>query len=98
MSYEDLEEARTKRAEKEAAKQVKGKRTRGRKPKSAASEVEEVPTGETDRGRKRKSAATEAAAPELKAKVARMSEGLEPAMAPVAQMIPLVAQMISPVA
>jgi hypothetical protein len=98
MSYEDLEDARTKRAEKEAAKQAKGKGTRGRKPKSAAPEVEEVSTDERDRGRKRKSAATEAAAPEPKAKVARMSEGLEPAMAPVAQMIPLVAQMISPVA
>jgi hypothetical protein len=37
MSYEDLEEARAKRAEKEAVKEVKGKGKRGRKPKIAAS-------------------------------------------------------------
>ena len=37
MSYEDLEEARAKRAEKEAAKEAKGKGKRGRKCKSATS-------------------------------------------------------------
>src|SRR5437763_2488079 len=67
MSYEDLEEARAKRAEKEAAKKAKGK---GR------------------RGRKRKSATTEPDASEPKAKVARMIEASDPAMAPVAQMLP----------
>ncbi len=36
MSYEDLEEARSKRAEKEAAKSAKGKGRRGRKPKNIA--------------------------------------------------------------
>jgi hypothetical protein len=41
MSYEDLEEARAKRAEKEAAKEAKGKGKRGgRKRKSTASEVD----------------------------------------------------------
>lgn len=41
MSYEDLEEARAKRAAKDAAK-VKGKGKRGTKPKSAALEAEEA--------------------------------------------------------
>jgi hypothetical protein len=36
MSYEDLEEARAKRADKEAAKEAKGKGKRGRKRKIAA--------------------------------------------------------------
>jgi hypothetical protein len=61
MSYEDLEEPRKKRAEKDAAK-AKSKGKRGRKRKSAASE-------------------TDAIGP--KAKVARMSEELEPVRAPV---------------
>ena len=39
MSYEDLEEARAKRAKKEAAKEAKGKGKRGRKAKSAVSEA-----------------------------------------------------------
>jgi hypothetical protein len=39
MSFEDLVEARTKRAEKEANKAAKKKRTRGRKPKNSALEV-----------------------------------------------------------
>jgi hypothetical protein len=39
MSFEDLVEARTKRAEKEANKVAKKKRTRGRKPKDSALEV-----------------------------------------------------------
>lgn len=92
MSYEDLEEARAKRAEKEAAKEAKGKGKRGRKPKSAAPEVEEASADNAKRGRKRKSA--EPDTPEsAKAKVARISEASEPAMAPVAQMIAPVAQM-----
>ncbi|KAK3174414.1 hypothetical protein OEA41_001660 [Lepraria neglecta] len=40
MSYEDLEEARAKRADKEAAKEAKGKGKRGRKRKSAALEAD----------------------------------------------------------
>jgi hypothetical protein len=39
MSFEDLVEARTKRAEKEANKVAKKKRARGRKPKDSALEV-----------------------------------------------------------
>jgi hypothetical protein len=69
MSYEDLEEARAKRAEKEAAKEAKGKGKRGRKPKSAAPEAEEVSADKGKCGQKRKSSA-----PESKAKVAWMSE------------------------
>ena len=74
MSYEDLEEARAKRAEKEAAKEAKGKGKPGHKPKSAAPEAEKASADKGKRGRKRKSAAPEADAPEPKAKVARMSE------------------------
>jgi hypothetical protein len=40
MSYEDLEEARAKRAEKEAAKEAKGKRKRGQKRKNAEPEAD----------------------------------------------------------
>jgi hypothetical protein len=72
MSYEDIEEARTKRAAKEV---IKGTGKRGRKRKSAALEadepeaeaepevahaVKEVITGKRKRSRKRKSAVQEA--------------------------------------
>ena len=40
MSYEGLEEARAKRADKEAAKEAKGKGNRGQKRKSAALEAD----------------------------------------------------------
>jgi hypothetical protein len=40
MSYEDLEAARAKRAEKDAAKEVKGNGKRGRKRKSAVLEAD----------------------------------------------------------
>ena len=40
MSYEDLEEARAKRAEKEAVNEAKGKGKRGRKRKSAVPEAD----------------------------------------------------------
>jgi len=40
ISYKDLEEARAKRADKEAAKEAKGKGKRGRKRKSAALEAD----------------------------------------------------------
>jgi hypothetical protein len=56
MSFEDLVEARTKRAEKEANKAAKKQRARGRKPKDSALEVhvhgvtdEIACTGETQR-------------------------------------------------
>jgi hypothetical protein len=52
MSYEDLEEARAKRAEKEAAKEAKGKGKRRRKPKGTAPEVEEAFADKGKRGRK----------------------------------------------
>ena len=83
---EDLEEARAKRAEKDAAKEAKGKGKRGRKPKSAVSKAEEASADKGNRGRKRKSTVPEADPPEPKAKKARMSEALEPARVPVAQM------------
>ncbi|OBT39571.1 hypothetical protein VE00_09486 [Pseudogymnoascus sp. WSF 3629] len=84
MSYEDLEEARAKRAEKEAAKEAKGKGKRGRKCKSAT--LDEAITDKAKRGRKRKSAVPEADASEPKAKVARASNALEPTRGSVAQM------------
>jgi hypothetical protein len=94
MSYEDLGEARAKRAEKEAAKEAKGKGKRGRKPKSAAPEAEEASADKVKRGRKRKRTTPEADASEPKVKMARMSEGLVeedeiasgPFRAPVARM------------
>jgi hypothetical protein len=91
ISYEDLEEARAKRAEKEAAREAKGKDKRGRKSKSAMPEADEAEADEVEadeatadkakRGRKRKSAVLEAEAPEPNAKVARI-----PARASVVQM------------
>ena len=85
MSYEDLEEARAKRAEKDAAKEAKGKGKRGR-PKNAAPGVG-ASEDSAKRTRKRKRATLESDRQELgKAKVARMSE--EPSVVPVAQMIP----------
>jgi hypothetical protein len=84
MSYEDLEEARAKRVEKEAAKEAKSKGKRGRKRKSATLEAEEATADKANRGRKRKNAALEADAPEPNSKVARMSE--TPASASVVQM------------
>ena len=94
MSYEDLDAARTERAEKEAAKAAKGKGKRGRKPKSVEGEVEDASADNVKRSRKRKSAAVEAGASERKAKVARMSEPSEPFMSPVTQMVAPVAQMM----
>jgi len=88
ISYEDLEAARAKRAEKEAAKEAKGNGRRGRKCKSATPEADgakadEATAAKAKRGRKRKSAGLEADAPEPNAKVARMSKALEPARASV---------------
>src|ERR1700761_218607 len=56
MSYDDLEAARVKRAEKEAAKEAKGKGKRERRPKSAPTETEEV---KENHGTKEKNAAPE---------------------------------------
>jgi hypothetical protein len=71
MSYEDLEEARAKRAEKDAAKKA-NKEKRDQKRKTTALEAEakaldvkaspSVPKGKEKRGRKRKSTAREAEA------------------------------------
>jgi len=85
MSYKDLKEARVKRAEKEAAKEAKGKGKRGRKPKNGISKAEDASADKENRSRKRKSAALEADAPEPKAKKVRISEPSEPWKAPVAQ-------------
>jgi len=92
MSYEDLEEARAKRAEKEAAKEAKSKGKRRRKPKNAEPELEGASADTMKRGQKRKRAATEPDTPEsANAKMARLSEASQPSMgmiAPVAQMMP----------
>ena len=71
MSFEDLEEARVKRAAKEKATTDKSKH--GRKRKSPAPETDS-PESETG------------SPPEPKAKVARMSEVPEPWRVPVARM------------
>ena len=86
MSYEDLEEAQAKRAEKDAAKEAKGKGKRGRKCKSATLEAEEATADKANRGRKRKSAAPEPDAPEPKVKVVQISDAPESARGSVAQM------------
>ena len=53
MSYEDLQQARTQRTEKEAAKVAKGKGRRGRKLKEPAAEAEGASANREVRGRKR---------------------------------------------
>jgi hypothetical protein len=96
ISYEDLEEARAKRAEKDATREAKGKAKRGRKRKSVTPEPEEATAGKAKRGRKRKSAALEAEPP--KAKVARIldSKAPEPASASVAQMSRTQVALVAP--
>jgi hypothetical protein len=103
MSFEDIEEARAKRAAKEA---IKDKGKRGRKRKSAVLEAEAEPEEEAQpepevacakevikvrgtRGRKRKSAMPEGdePEPEREPEVARGIEAPQPWRAPVAQMI-----------
>jgi hypothetical protein len=81
MSYEDLEEARAKRAGKEAAKEAKSKGKRNRKCKNTTAEAEEATADKANGGRKRKSTAPEAEAPGRNAKVARMSKAPAPAPA-----------------
>jgi hypothetical protein len=90
MSYEDLQEARSKRAEKEAAKKVKGKGKRGRKPENAVPQTEvdaEVVTTNKERGRKRKKTVQEAEVPGPAAKRLRASAAPEQSIAPIARMI-----------
>ena len=82
MSYEDLEEARRKRTEKEAAREAKGKAKRGRKRK-VVPEGEEATAETARRGRKRKRAELET--PELPNLSAPMSNAPEPASALVMQ-------------
>jgi hypothetical protein len=55
ISYKDLEEARAKRAIKDATKEAKGKGKRGRKRKSCTLKEEEVIIDKVKQGRKRKS-------------------------------------------
>ena len=91
MSYEDLEEARLKRAEKEAAKNAKGKGKRGRKLKNVTLEAKteaEVAAGDNKgRGQKRKKLAQEEDVLEAMARRARVSEALEQSIALIAKMI-----------
>jgi hypothetical protein len=74
MSYEDLVEARAKRAEKEAAKANggKGKGRRSRKPKSVPPEREEAPVNNGDRSRKPKETASQVDELGPKSKAERM--------------------------
>ena len=60
MSFEDIEAARAKRAEQDAAKEAKGKRKRGR-PKSVVPEAEAEATAGNGKRKKRKSATLEEA-------------------------------------
>jgi hypothetical protein len=80
ISYKDIQEARETRAAKEHAATDKNKRGLKRAARDEAS------LDKGKRGRKRKSPAPKADVPELKTKVARMSEAPEPATAPVAWM------------
>jgi hypothetical protein len=73
MSYEDLEEARAKRTEKEAARVAKGKSNRGQY-KSSAPEADEATADKGKRSQKRKRPLPGPEAPELTAKVARISK------------------------
>jgi hypothetical protein len=87
MSYEDLEDARAKRAVKDAAT-AKGKGKRGHKAKDTVPAAEGATAGNGDLGRKRKNPEPEQGPSESRrTKVARMSEASEPARAPVARMI-----------
>jgi hypothetical protein len=69
MSYEDLEEARVKRAEKDAAKEAKGKGKRGRKRKTAP-EVDALETHPTEVKAKRARNVRSNLGPELEIRTA----------------------------
>ena len=95
MSYEDLEEARAKRAKKETANEAKGKGKRGQKCKSATPKVDEATADKVKCGRKRKRVMPEADTPEpARASGVQMSgtqimedkSAPEPFRAPVARM------------
>jgi hypothetical protein len=79
MSYKDLEVARAKRAEKEAARAAKGKSNRGRKRKRIAPEAVEATAGNSKYSRKRRCPSPEPEtlepeAPELTANIVRISK------------------------
>ncbi|KAH8748755.1 hypothetical protein BGZ57DRAFT_861570 [Hyaloscypha finlandica] len=65
LSYKDFQEARAKRAAKDAAKEAKGNGKCIRKRKSATPEAEEATADKANRGRKRKSVVLEATNSEL---------------------------------
>lgn len=91
MSYKDLEEVRVKHAEKDAAKETKGKGKRGRKRQSATPEAEEATADKVKRGWKCKSTVLEAEAvaeelePEPNPKMARTSKAPAPSRASVSE-------------
>jgi len=84
MSYEDLKKARAERAMKEAAKEAK----------KAVKEIKKVTTADRGNSSRKRKSPEEAGAPELKAKIGRISGALveeketkpELYRAPVAQM------------
>ncbi|KAK7181661.1 hypothetical protein PSPO01_12337 [Paraphaeosphaeria sporulosa] len=73
MNYEDLDEARKKRAEKENAKATVGKGTRGRKCKCSEPEPGSEQAQEVEAC---------VSVPARKARDTRISDGIEPAKAP----------------
>ena len=77
MSYAELEEARAKRAEQDAAKEAKGKGKRGRQRKDPATPEAVEDNTKVKRGRKRRSTATETEAFAEPKKV-RISKVLKP--------------------
>ena len=83
MSYEDLEEARAKRVEKDAIQEAKRQAKRGRKPKNKPPEVEEGAEDTVRRSKKRKIASQEASPSN---KVARVSKAQVPI--PAAALVP----------
>ena len=76
ISYKDLKEAQVKRAEKDAAKEAKGKGKCSRKRRSAILEADAATLVKTKRGRKRKSDLLKGDALKPSIKVPRMSEAL----------------------
>jgi predicted Fe-Mo cluster-binding NifX family protein len=93
MSFEDLEEARSKRAQKEDAKNAKGKGKRGRKPKivvlEEGAEAVAVAAAGNNKGHglKRKKSGHEADELDVIAKRTRAGEAPEQSIAPVAKMV-----------
>jgi hypothetical protein len=77
MTWEDIKVAQAKRDEKDAAKEAKGKRKRGRKSKSNAQEVKEATTDKRKR-KKRKSTTVEVKEPLEASRTHVAEEELEP--------------------